>query len=135
MDVHVAAALDANGGTLGVESFPTTTVGFADLHTWLSGFGTLGRVGVEGTGAYGPAWPGSCVVLEWRGSRLIAPIVRHATKAVLRTICRPAAPTLTATSHGLIRACPQPEWPITGLPAPSPKLTLDVMKERGLRSP
>ena len=53
LDVHVAAALDANGGTLGVESFPTTTVGFADLHTWLSGFGTLSRVGVEGTGAYG----------------------------------------------------------------------------------
>ena len=52
MDVHVAAALDANGGTLGVESFLTTTVGFADLHTWLSGFGTLDRVGVEGTGAY-----------------------------------------------------------------------------------
>ena len=24
LDVHVAAALDVNGGTLGVESFPTT---------------------------------------------------------------------------------------------------------------
>jgi transposase len=53
LDVHVAAALDANGGTLGVESFPTTTAGFADLHGWLCGFGTLDRVGVEGTGAYG----------------------------------------------------------------------------------
>ena len=38
---------------LGVESFPTTTIGFAELHAWLSGFGPLGRVGVEGTGAYG----------------------------------------------------------------------------------
>ncbi len=27
--------------------------GFAELHTWLSSFGTLERVGVEGTGAYG----------------------------------------------------------------------------------
>src|SRR5918995_5899962 len=53
LDVHVAAALDANGGTLGVESFPTTTAGFAELHTWLCSFGTLCRVGVEGTGAYG----------------------------------------------------------------------------------
>jgi transposase len=53
LDVHVAAALDAKGGTLGVESFPTTAAGFADLHTWLSGFGQLDRVGVEGTGAYG----------------------------------------------------------------------------------
>jgi len=53
LDVHVAAALDANGGVLGVESFPTTTTGFAELHTWLCTFGVLARVGVEGTGAYG----------------------------------------------------------------------------------
>ena len=53
LDVHVAAALDANGGVLGVESFPTTTAGFAELHAWLARFGPLGRVGVEGTGAYG----------------------------------------------------------------------------------
>ena len=53
LDVHVAAALDANGGVLGVESFPTTTAGFAELHAWLCRFGSLERVGVEGTGAYG----------------------------------------------------------------------------------
>jgi transposase len=53
LDVHVAAALDVNGGVLGVESFATTTAGFADLHAWLCSFGTLARVGVEGTGAYG----------------------------------------------------------------------------------
>ena len=53
LDVHVAAALDGNGGVLGVESFPTTTAGFAELHAWLASFGTLCRVGVEGTGAYG----------------------------------------------------------------------------------
>ena len=27
LDVHVAAAMDANGGVLGVESFPTTPPG------------------------------------------------------------------------------------------------------------
>ena len=53
LDVHVAAAVDANGGVLGVESFATTPAGFADLHGWLAGFGELARVGVEGTGAYG----------------------------------------------------------------------------------
>ena len=51
LDVHVAAALDANGGLLGVWSFPTTSAGFAELHAWLCSFGTLRRVGVEGTGA------------------------------------------------------------------------------------
>ncbi len=52
-DVHVAAAVDANGGVLGVESFATTPAGFAQLHGWLTGFGAVARVGVEGTGAYG----------------------------------------------------------------------------------
>src|SRR6266550_3641010 len=53
LDVHVAAALDANGGVLGIESFPTTTAGYQELFDWLAGFGELARVGVEGTGAYG----------------------------------------------------------------------------------
>ncbi len=53
LDVHVAAALDANGGVLAVESFPTTTAGFVELHAWPCSFGTLCRVEVEGTGAYG----------------------------------------------------------------------------------
>jgi transposase len=53
LDVHVAAAVDAAGGVLGVESFATTAAGFARLHEWLSSFGPVRRVGVEGTGAYG----------------------------------------------------------------------------------
>lgn len=53
LDVHVAAAVDANGGVLGVESFATTTAGFVELHDWFAGFGPVARVGVEGTGAYG----------------------------------------------------------------------------------
>jgi transposase len=52
-DVHVAAAVDANGGVLGVESFATTAGGFGALHRWLTDFGEVARVGVEGTGAYG----------------------------------------------------------------------------------
>ena len=52
-DVHVAAAVDGNGGVLGVESFPTDTAGYRSLADWLSGFGPVIRVGVEGTGSYG----------------------------------------------------------------------------------
>jgi transposase len=53
LDAHVAAVVDVNGGVLAVESFPTITAGFAELHDWLVGFGEMERVGVEGTGAYG----------------------------------------------------------------------------------
>ena len=53
LDQHVAAALDEAGAVLGVESFPATTAGYRDLHRWLTGFGEVSAVGVEGTGAYG----------------------------------------------------------------------------------
>lgn len=52
-DAHVAAALDHIGGLLGTESFATTPAGYARLLAWLEGFGTVGVVGVEGTGSYG----------------------------------------------------------------------------------
>jgi transposase len=52
-DAHVAAALDANGGVLGVESFPADEAGFEDLLGWLVGFGSVSLVGVEGTGSWG----------------------------------------------------------------------------------
>ncbi len=53
VDVHVAAAIDSNGGVLGVESFPTDAAGYEALTEWLVGFGLVIRVGVEGTGSYG----------------------------------------------------------------------------------
>lgn len=52
-DFHVAAAVDANGGLVGVESFPAEQAGFENLLGWLAGFGVVVRVGVEGTGSYG----------------------------------------------------------------------------------
>ena len=52
-DLHVAAALDAVGGLLGVREFPATAAGYASLLGWLGGFGNLALVGVEGTGSYG----------------------------------------------------------------------------------
>jgi transposase len=52
-DVHVAAAVDHNGGVLGIESFDADAAGYEALLGWLTGFGPLEQVGVEGTGSYG----------------------------------------------------------------------------------
>jgi transposase len=52
-DLHVAAALDPLGGLLGVQEFPATATGYAQLLGWLGGFGAVALVGVEGTGSYG----------------------------------------------------------------------------------
>lgn len=48
-----AAALDPIGGLLGVRQFPATAAGDGRLLDWLSGFGTVRLVGIEGTGSYG----------------------------------------------------------------------------------
>ncbi|MGB5186211.1 MAG: IS110 family transposase [Acidimicrobiia bacterium] len=52
-DVHVAAALDENGRWLGIESFRVNGAGYRRLVEWLTSFGPVIRVGVEGTGSYG----------------------------------------------------------------------------------
>ena len=52
-DVHVAAALDQLGRLLGTHSTATTPAGYASLVGWAEQFGTLVRVGIEGTGSYG----------------------------------------------------------------------------------
>ena len=53
LEVHVAAALDSIGGLLGVREFCTSREGERELLAWLSGFGPVARIGVEGTGSYG----------------------------------------------------------------------------------
>lgn len=53
LDVHVAAALNSIGGLLGVQAFPATAAGYRALTEWLSSFGSVVLVGVEGTGSYG----------------------------------------------------------------------------------
>ena len=52
-ETHVAAVLDEVGGLLGTESFEANPDGYSALLSWLAGFGAVGKVGVEGTGAYG----------------------------------------------------------------------------------
>jgi transposase len=52
---HHAAVIDQVGRPLGEGEFPTTPAGYRALVSWLHEHGELGRVGVEGTGAYGAA--------------------------------------------------------------------------------
>jgi transposase len=54
-DRHVAAVVTVLGVVQDRRSFPTTTIGYQQLLTWASGFGTLRRAGVEGTSSYGAA--------------------------------------------------------------------------------
>jgi transposase len=53
LNFHVAAAIDGNGGTLGVEMFGVGRKHYDELLEWLLEFGELDKVGVEGTGSYG----------------------------------------------------------------------------------
>ena len=53
LDEHTAAVVDVNGGVLEVASFQASSAGYQSLFDWMAGFGSIARVGVEGTGAYG----------------------------------------------------------------------------------
>ena len=52
-DFHVAAAVDQLGKVLATAAFPARRSGYRQLLDWLSSFGPVSRVGVEGTGAWG----------------------------------------------------------------------------------
>jgi transposase len=52
-DLHVAVALDQHGRRLGSRICATAPAGFAALLVWATGFGTVDRIGIEGTGSYG----------------------------------------------------------------------------------
>ena len=53
LDIHVAAVPDGIGRLLGSAGFATSPAGNAELIAWAEQYGTIGQVGVEGTGAYG----------------------------------------------------------------------------------
>jgi hypothetical protein len=58
-DAHVAAALDALGGLLGVREFPATAAGYARLLEWLGGFGPAGLAGMGGPAVTALGSPGT----------------------------------------------------------------------------
>jgi hypothetical protein len=61
------------GGLLGVQEFPATPAGYAQLLGWLGGFGAVCLVGVEGTGSHGAGM---------RYDRARGSLDRHATYIV-----------------------------------------------------
>jgi transposase len=65
-DVHVAAALDERGRSLGIESFASTPAGHRALEAWVRGFGIVEGIGVEGTGAYGAGLARHLTAAGWR---------------------------------------------------------------------
>src|SRR3954453_17336685 len=52
-DTHTAAVVDERGRMLGHRQFPATVAGYRALLKWVSGFGPVQAIGVEGTGSYG----------------------------------------------------------------------------------
>jgi transposase len=52
-DTHVAAVVDGVGRVLATASFPADGDGYTALAEWMTSFGRLVRVGVEGTGSWG----------------------------------------------------------------------------------
>jgi transposase len=65
---HHGAALDGAGRLLGDREFPATAAGYRALLAWLTGFGEVVAVGVEGTGTYGA---GLARHLAGRGVRVV----------------------------------------------------------------
>jgi transposase len=53
LEMHVAAVIDEVGRILATQSFPVTQRGYRQLHRWVGSFGTIDKIGVEGTGSYG----------------------------------------------------------------------------------
>lgn len=52
-DTHVAAVIDHLGRELATQAFPTNTIGYQHLLDWMRTFGTIQRIGIEGTGSWG----------------------------------------------------------------------------------
>ena len=52
-DSHYAAVVDQVGRVLGTQQFAATPAGYRALLAWLRRFGTVIKIGVEGTGSYG----------------------------------------------------------------------------------
>lgn len=52
-DHHAGAVVDHLGRVLATAIFPTTPTGYRQLANWIRSYGTVDKIGVEGTGSYG----------------------------------------------------------------------------------
>ena len=93
-DLHVAAVLDGRENVLGTRSFSTTRAGYRALLRWMFEFGSLSKVGIEGTGSFGAA----------RVRRSAAILIRSPAISRMRffslalRFCQPAPPSLSSTT-------------------------------------
>ncbi|MET9031196.1 IS110 family transposase [Nocardia sp. NPDC004168] len=52
-DTHHVAIVNEHGKKVADREFPTTSAGYAAIERWVTSFGHLARIGIEGTGSYG----------------------------------------------------------------------------------
>ncbi|MEV6073482.1 IS110 family transposase [Nocardia sp. NPDC052001] len=52
-DTHHVAIVNEHGKKLADREFPTTAAGYAAIERWITSFGRVARIGIEGTGSYG----------------------------------------------------------------------------------
>jgi Transposase len=101
LDTHVAAVIDQAGRLLDTQAFPASTRGYVALVTWAEHFGAVERIGVEGTGTYGPAWLALSTPTAsrwWRSTALTAAPAAARASRIRSTPRPPPGP-------------PWPEWP------------------------
>lgn len=67
-DTHHAAVIDTIGRVLGSREFAANSTGYRELVDWVSSFGRVEMIGVEGTGTYGA---GLCRHLHDRQIRVV----------------------------------------------------------------
>jgi transposase len=63
-ELHWVAAVDERGARLGCKPFPTTKKGYIQMLDFLASFGSISRIGIEGSGSYGA---GLCAEAMRRG--------------------------------------------------------------------
>jgi transposase len=78
---HVAAARDGLGRLLGTKRFEVTLAGYAALLAWLTGFGPVTLVGIEGTGCYGAGLAGFLTTRQVRVVEVDRPNRQHRRRA------------------------------------------------------
>ena len=107
-DTHHVAVVDHLGRHLGDREFPADPAGCRSLLDWMSSFGSVTGVGVEGTGTYGAQLGRVLRAAAWRCSRSTGPTAQH---GVPTASLIPLTPTRQRKRWPLVglRACRNPE--------------------------
>jgi transposase len=60
-DSHTVSIIDERGGRIAQRKFEATATGYRQALSWMSGHGTITRIGIECTGSYGAGLTRACV--------------------------------------------------------------------------